>query len=78
MVSEEGIERGDLLREIMDMLATDEARHEWSLRVDQLIDGEMSWQEFSNLAADGLDLQPNRRAYTMGPGKSIHNIITSA
>ncbi|KAG1837450.1 hypothetical protein DFJ58DRAFT_734343 [Suillus subalutaceus] len=65
--AEEEIERGDFLREIMDMLATDETRQEWSLRVDQLIDGEMTWDDFSNLVADELDLELDQRVNSMGP-----------
>ncbi|KAG1853620.1 hypothetical protein F4604DRAFT_1686218 [Suillus subluteus] len=60
------IERGDFLREVMDMLANDEARDQWSFRVDQLIDGEMAWDEFSDLVSDGLNLELDRRANTNG------------
>ncbi|KAG1764979.1 hypothetical protein EV702DRAFT_1204793 [Suillus placidus] len=64
---EEEIEREDFLREIMDMWATDEARQRWSSHVDQLIDGEMKWDDFSNLVADELDLKPDQRVNSMGP-----------
>ncbi|KAG1837459.1 hypothetical protein DFJ58DRAFT_734351 [Suillus subalutaceus] len=65
--AEEEIERRDFLREIMDMLPNDGTRQQWSLRVDQLIDGEMAWDEFSNLVADALDLELDRRTNNMGP-----------
>ncbi|KAG1853360.1 hypothetical protein F4604DRAFT_1686362 [Suillus subluteus] len=65
--AEEEIERGDFLREIIDMLATDETRQAWSLRVDQLINGEMTWDDFSNLVADELDLELDQRVNSMGP-----------
>jgi hypothetical protein len=71
------IERADFLRELMDMLATDETRYQWSLHVDQLIDGEMTWEEFSDLVADALDLKPNSRSNTIGSGMYIHDIIVS-
>jgi hypothetical protein len=62
----------------MDMLATDETRCQWSLRVDQLIDGEVTWGEFSDLAADELSLEPDARANAIGPGKCIQGISISA
>ncbi|KAG1853347.1 hypothetical protein F4604DRAFT_1933241 [Suillus subluteus] len=65
--AEEEIERGDFLREIMDMLANDETLQEWSSCVDQLIDSEMTWDDFSNLVAGELDLELDQRVNSMGP-----------
>ncbi|KAG1765729.1 hypothetical protein EV702DRAFT_1204468 [Suillus placidus] len=67
MQDDEEIEREDFLREIMDMWATDEARQRWSSHVDQLIDGHMKWDDFSNLVADELGLDPDQRVNSMGP-----------
>ncbi|KAG2359307.1 hypothetical protein BDR07DRAFT_1488414 [Suillus spraguei] len=78
LAAEDGIKCGDFLREIMDMLDTDETLHEWSSCVDQLIDGNMTWDEFSHLLAEALDLKPNRQANTIDSGTRIHHIITSA
>ncbi|KAG2336388.1 hypothetical protein BDR05DRAFT_953406 [Suillus weaverae] len=61
----EEIERGDFLREIMDMLVTDEARQRWPSHVNRLIDGEMKWDDFSNVVADELDLEPAQWANSM-------------
>ncbi|KAG2336719.1 hypothetical protein BDR05DRAFT_1005602 [Suillus weaverae] len=61
------IEREDFLREIMDMWATDESRRRWSSHVDQLFDGEMKWDDFSDLVADELGLEPDQRVNSMGP-----------
>ncbi|KAG1776722.1 hypothetical protein EV702DRAFT_1046046 [Suillus placidus] len=63
----EEIQCDDFLREIMDMWATDEARQQWSSHVVQLIDGEMKWDNFSNLVADELGLDPDQRVNSMGP-----------
>ncbi|KAG1853377.1 hypothetical protein F4604DRAFT_1686374 [Suillus subluteus] len=64
--AEEEIERGDFLREIMDMLPSDGTRQRWSFGIDRLIDGEMALDEFSNLVSDVLDLELDRRANNMG------------
>jgi hypothetical protein len=58
----------------MDMLATDETRNQWSLHVDQLIDGEVTWDEFSDLVADELSLETDARANVIGPGTCIQGI----
>src|ERR1700692_988405 len=68
MRDEVEIERADFLREVMDVMASDETRYQWSLHVDQLIDGEMTWEEFSDLLADALDLKPNSQGNTIGSG----------
>ncbi|KAG2359315.1 hypothetical protein BDR07DRAFT_1488420 [Suillus spraguei] len=78
LAAEDGIKRGDFLREIMDMLDTDETLHEWSSCVDQLIDGNMTWDGFSHLLAEALNLEPDRQANTIDSGTRIHHIITSA
>ncbi|KAG1758075.1 hypothetical protein EDD22DRAFT_957266 [Suillus occidentalis] len=62
----EGTERADFLSEIMDMLATEERRYQWSLHVDQLFDGEVTWDEFSDLVADELRLEPDARDNAIG------------
>ncbi|KAG2127467.1 uncharacterized protein EDB93DRAFT_1257031 [Suillus bovinus] len=64
---DEEIERESFLREIMDMLPNDETRQQWSLRVDKLFDGEMKWDDFSNLVGDELDLELAQRVNSMGP-----------
>jgi hypothetical protein len=77
MRDEVEVERADFLREVMDVMASDETRYQWSLHVDQLIDGEMTWEEFSDLLADALDLKPNSQGNTIGSGMYIHDIIIS-
>ncbi|KAG1776710.1 hypothetical protein EV702DRAFT_1198100 [Suillus placidus] len=67
MQDDKEIQCDDFLREIMDMWATDEARQQWSSHVVQLIDGEMKWDNFSNLVADELGLDPDQRVNSMGP-----------
>jgi hypothetical protein len=71
----EEIERADFLREIMDMLATDERRYQLSLHVDKLFDSEVTWDEFCLTVMDVLNLEPDARADTIGPGRYIHDII---
>lgn len=61
----------------MDMLATDETRQHWSLCVDQLIDSEITWNDFCNLVAEELDLELDQRVNSMVSGMRIHDIITS-
>ncbi|KAG1830990.1 hypothetical protein DFJ58DRAFT_736774 [Suillus subalutaceus] len=63
--AEEEIERGDFLREIMDMLATDETQQHWSSCVDQLIDSEITWNDFCDLLAEELDLELDQRVNSM-------------
>ncbi|KAG2030701.1 hypothetical protein BDR03DRAFT_986912 [Suillus americanus] len=63
--AEEEIERGDFLREIMDMLASNETRQHWSLCVDQLIDSQTTWNDFCNLVAEELDLEFDQRVNSM-------------
>lgn len=58
----------------MDMLPNDETRQQWSLRVDKLFDGEMKWDDFSNLVGDELDLELAQRVNSMGPGTCIHDV----
>jgi hypothetical protein len=71
LMEEEEIERGDFLREIMDMLENDQTRQDWLARVDQLFEGEITWNEFSNLVANALDLKEDKRTNTTGPGESL-------
>jgi hypothetical protein len=59
----------------MDMFTTDETRPVWLLRVERLIDGEITWDEFSNSVVDELDLEPNAQASGTGPGICFHAII---
>ncbi|KAG1818576.1 uncharacterized protein BJ212DRAFT_1479582 [Suillus subaureus] len=64
---EEEIKCEDFLKEIMDMMANNKTQHKWSSHVEQLIDGGMTWDGFSNLVTDELDLELDRQANTMGP-----------
>ncbi|KAG2338168.1 hypothetical protein BDR05DRAFT_1004411 [Suillus weaverae] len=61
------IECEDFLREIMDMLVTDEARQWWSSHIDQLFNGEMKWDDFNNLVADELGFKLDQWVNSMGP-----------
>jgi hypothetical protein len=77
MRDEVGIERADFLREVMDMMTTDETQYRWLLHVDQLIDGEITWKEFTDLVANALYLKPNSQGNAIGSGMYIQDIIIS-
>jgi hypothetical protein len=44
------------------------------LHVDQLFDGEVTWDEFSDLVADELRLEPDARDNAIGLGTCIQGI----